>query len=185
MSAGYNYDLRPLVPADAPALAALSRQVFAETYGPALPAQALANYLARAFSPGAVTGRLADPNRLGRGAWQADTLAGFASLVPVQPPAVGVSGRAVELERLYVARAHHGRGAGPALLWAALAAAAERRYETIWLYVWEQNARALAFYRKWGFAQVGAQDLNYQGVIFHDLVLERAINDNSGLVGSA
>ena len=29
---------------------------------------------------------------------------------------------------------------------------------TIWLGVWEHNARAIAFYRRWGFADVGTTD---------------------------
>jgi ribosomal protein S18 acetylase RimI-like enzyme len=38
---------------------------------------------------------------------------------------------------------------------AALAAARVRGAETLWLGVWERNARAVAFYRKYGFTRVG------------------------------
>ena len=33
--------------------------------------------------------------------------------------------------------------------------AAARGRRTIWLGVWEHNAQAIAFYRRWGFADVG------------------------------
>jgi diamine N-acetyltransferase len=35
--------------------------------------------------------------------------------------------------------------------------ATARGAETLWLGVWEQNSRGIAFYRKCGFADVGTQ----------------------------
>ena len=48
-----------------------------------------------------------------------------------------------------------GSGAGAALMRELLRAARGAGHDTIWLGVWEQNYRAIAFYRKWGFETVG------------------------------
>jgi ribosomal protein S18 acetylase RimI-like enzyme len=69
-----------------------------------------------------------------------------------------VAGRSpLELWRFYVERAWQGRGVAPALMAATIEAAAARGAGTLWLSVWERNARAQAFYRKCGFEDRGAK----------------------------
>jgi len=60
-----------------------------------------------------------------------------------------------EILRLYVHRDWHGRGLAQRLMDASLAALRERGADIAWLGVWEHNARAIAFYRKFGFTEVG------------------------------
>ena len=40
---------------------------------------------------------------------------------------------------------------------ACIAMARQRENDGIWLGVWGKNQRALQFYRRWGFKQIGAQ----------------------------
>src|SRR6185295_2184866 len=71
-------------------------------------------------------------------------------------PAEGIEGtKPIELVRLYVSREWLGRGVGEALMRACLDEARSAGYETVWLGVWERNARAGAFSRKWDFRAVG------------------------------
>jgi ribosomal protein S18 acetylase RimI-like enzyme len=82
-------------------------------------------------------------------------LVGYVHLASGPAP-VTVEGPApLELKRLYVARAWHGRGVAQALMDAALDAARARGARTLWLGVWERNPRAVAFYGKYGFTRVG------------------------------
>ena len=46
---------------------------------------------------------------------------------------------------------------------------------TLWLSVWDQNHRALAFYEKWGFAFVGTKPFLFGGVMYEDPVMARAL----------
>lgn len=62
----------------------------------------------------------------------------------------------VEIARFYVDRAHHGRGIAQSLMAAANDAARELGGTTLWLGVWERNPRAIAFYEKCGFRDVGS-----------------------------
>lgn len=58
---------------------------------------------------------------------------------------------ALEIERIYVLQAFHGKKLGQALYEKAIAIAKEMKVKYVWLGVWEQNHRALQFYKKNGF----------------------------------
>ena len=64
--------------------------------------------------------------------------------------------RPIELQRFYVDRPAHGTGVAQALMGAARQAAREFGGEHLWLGVWERNPRAIAFYTKAGFRDVGS-----------------------------
>ncbi len=61
----------------------------------------------------------------------------------------------LELQRLYIHRDYHGGSASRLLMEQALAYATEKKFEWIWLGVWERNFRAQKFYAKWGFERFG------------------------------
>jgi ribosomal protein S18 acetylase RimI-like enzyme len=58
---------------------------------------------------------------------------------------------ALEIERIYVLQAFHGKKLGQALYEKAISIAKEMKVKYVWLGVWEQNHRALQFYKKNGF----------------------------------
>ena len=58
---------------------------------------------------------------------------------------------AAYVARFYVDHAGHGRGVAQALVDAAEAEARRRGAPVLWLSVWKENPRAIAFYRKRGF----------------------------------
>jgi diamine N-acetyltransferase len=62
---------------------------------------------------------------------------------------------AVELQRFYADRSVHGTGLTMRLMQYALDAACELGGRYAWLGVWERNVRAMAFYRKAGFDEIG------------------------------
>ena len=59
--------------------------------------------------------------------------------------------KALELNRLYVDEQYHGRGIAKLLMAFYEHFAARNGYKYLWLGVWEHNARAQAFYRKFGY----------------------------------
>ena len=61
----------------------------------------------------------------------------------------------VQLQRFYVDRPFHGRGVAQSLMRAVDDAGRELGGRTLWLGVWERNPRAIAFYTKCGFVDVG------------------------------
>jgi ribosomal protein S18 acetylase RimI-like enzyme len=56
-----------------------------------------------------------------------------------------------EIERIYVLSDFQGKGIGRQLLEKAIQMAKEKKASYIWLGVWEENKRAIQFYKKNGF----------------------------------
>lgn len=152
--------VRPAALADASRLSLLGAATFRETFERENSPEDMARYLAEAFTPARQATEIADPagavllaERPGP-AGDAE-LVGYVHLVSGAAPAAVQGPAPLELKRLYVARAWHGRGVAQALMDAALDAARARGAETLWLGVWERNPRAAAFYAKYGFVRVG------------------------------
>jgi len=85
------------------------------------------------------------------------------------------SSRSVEIVRFYARTRWIGRGVGLALMEATLREARALGHVRVWLGVWERNERAIAFYRKWGFVEVGSQPFQLGNDIQTDLVMARAV----------
>jgi diamine N-acetyltransferase len=59
--------------------------------------------------------------------------------------------KAIEIERIYVRKAFHGSKVGQLLYEKAIEIAQQTQAEYVWLGVWEENPRAISFYKKNGF----------------------------------
>ena len=79
----------------------------------------------------------------------------------------------IELKRIYSLSRFHGSGLGAALMREAVAAARDHR--RLLLGVYARNERALAFYRKQGFADIGTRRFDVGGKFYDDLVLARPL----------
>ena len=182
--------VRPATLADAPRLSRLGAATFRETFeGENTPAD-MARYLAEAFTPERQAAEIADPAGTvllaeQPGAAGDAELAGYAHLVLGPAPAAVRGPAPLELKRLYVARAWHGRGVAQALMDAALDAARARGAETVWLGVWERNPRAVAFYVKYGFVRVGEHTFVLGADAQTDWVLARSLDPAPHGQGSA
>jgi len=81
---------------------------------------------------------------------------GYAQLRWGSAPEHLVGANPMEIQRIYVVRAWHGRGLAQRLMGEALAHAGRGGADLVWLGVWELNPRAIAFYRKSGFEESGS-----------------------------
>jgi len=106
-------------------------------------------------------------------------LIGFAQLRSGPGPECLCAQQPAELQRLYVSKAWHGRGVAQDLIAAATALAGASGADQIWLGVWERNPRAIAFYRKCGFADVGEQTFKLGTDLQRDIVMRRLIRERA------
>jgi diamine N-acetyltransferase len=130
--------------------------MFEETFAAQNTREDMRVYLASAFNNARQSEELEDPNWITLLIENGPTLLGYAQLHVGEPPGCVPDRHAIELARFYVDRPYHGRGVAHTLMRAVLQAASPRS-QTVWLGVWERNARAIAFYAKWGFVDVGQQ----------------------------
>jgi ribosomal protein S18 acetylase RimI-like enzyme len=88
----------------------------------------------------------------------ADQLVGYVVIFRTSPNPQIEDAAPAELRKLYVAPAHHGRGVADELMRRALASLEPGRSSTVWVGVYAENPRAIAFYRKWNFHVVGTYE---------------------------
>lgn len=150
------YTLRDVSIAEAARLAEFGARTFRETFAADNTDEDMRAHLESSFSAEMQRRELEDPAidslvlQDAAGRWL-----GFAQLrIDSSAPGVPPAG-SIELWRFYVDQPWHGKGVAAALMAGAKQRAVKRGAMSLWLGVWERNARAQAFYRKHGFETVG------------------------------
>ena len=144
-------------PADAEAIAAFANGSFTHTFGHIYDPADLSAFLAGWNPPDRVRAQIASDDHdiaLVRG--EAGAILGYIKMGPVDfdLPEDQPTDSAVELHQLYVAEAAKGTGVAVALMDWGIAWARERA-SVLYLSVFTENDRAQAFYRRYGFYDVG------------------------------
>ena len=138
---------------DGPALAATGRRVFAETFGGHFDPADMALHLDRKFGPEGLPAELADPAIRIRLA-EAEGVLAYVKLAPMALPVDHPPG-ALEIKQFYVLASWQGKGVAAALMTWVIDTARAESAPALFLSVWERGDRAIAFYRRYGFATVG------------------------------
>ena len=157
-------------------LAALGAATFVETFGADNSPEDIKAYVEKNFRADVQSRELDDPSVVVFVAEVDDMPAGFAKLQRSDAPACVEGAAPIEIARIYVGAAHHGRGIGAALMNACLDRARSLGATTIWLGVWERNERAQTFYRRFGFADRGDHVFTVGSDDQRDIIMARAVN---------
>ncbi len=169
--------IRTATPDDAESLAALAERTFRDTFADDNSPDDIEAYVSDAFSLARVRAELADDANTFLLAFidGEEEPDGYAKLrTGTTDPSVTGSGP-VELQRLYVDRSAIGYRVGAALMRASLDAARLAGHRTIWLGVWERNARAISFYERWQFQTVGDHKFRLGSDHQTDLIMARPV----------
>lgn len=148
--------IRRGVASDAPTLAAFAARTFAEAFGADNRPEDMQVHLATAYGVPQQTRELTNPDVVTLLAHQGETLVAYAQVRRQAPPPCVTHERPIELHRFYVDRPAQGSGVAQLLMSAAHQVARELGGKHLWLSVWERNPRAIAFYAKVGFVDVGS-----------------------------
>ena len=140
---------------DAAALAELAERTFRDTFTVGNDPADMTLHCAASFGPEVQAREIVDPDWVTIVADDHGLLRGFAQLRPGSPKDCVAAERPSELYRRYGEGRWHGRGIAQQLRGGVMRSAARAGSDRLWLGVWEQNLRALAFYRKYGFEVVG------------------------------
>jgi diamine N-acetyltransferase len=164
------------VPEDAAQLSAFAARVFHESFAADNDPHDMAAYIASAFTPQRQRDELADPANTWLLAERNGELAGYTLIKPGDDAPECVTVRpSAELARLYVDRQWHGAGIAHLLIDGALDDARRRRVRGLWLGVWEHNVRAVRFYLKNGFVDIGSHEFVLGSDVQTDRVMWRGI----------
>ena len=135
------------------ALQQIGRQTFAETFAESNSAENMAKYLEEAYAYEKLSAEVNDANSVFYFAILDEKVIGYLKLNMGGSQTELKDNDALEIERIYVLKAFHGKKVGQLLFDKAIEIAKELHVAYVWLGVWEENKRALQFYTKNGFVE--------------------------------
>jgi ribosomal protein S18 acetylase RimI-like enzyme len=147
--------IKKVSPADIELLQGISRQTFYETFADKNTEEDMKQYLDKSFNADTIASEVEDPNSQFYFALHNNKIAGYLKLNTGQAQTELKDETALEIERIYVLQEYQSKKVGQILFNKALEIANERHARYIWLGVWEENAKALRFYKKNGFMEFG------------------------------
>jgi ribosomal protein S18 acetylase RimI-like enzyme len=177
---------------DLAAVAELGSHVFNVTFAHSCSAEEMRAYLDECLSLEAIAKDAADPakdiivatttatttngDEGGQDHAQEQVVVGFAQLTRgTTEPCLAHVDNLVELQRLYVHPAFHGRRIGRLLAERVEQMAREQGFRNIWLGVWEENLTAHGLYLKLGYRKVGEHVFDVGGNIQTDWVMVKGL----------
>jgi ribosomal protein S18 acetylase RimI-like enzyme len=167
--------IRQATTADAPDIAALSRQTFYDTFAEFNTEADMEIFMNNSFSLPQLVKEVGAPENIFLTAFMDDELVGYAKLtVNKNPPELdGLA--AMEIGRIYAAQKTIGQGVGKALMQECIRIAVKENKQVIWLGVWENNQRAISFYNKFGFEKFGSHDFVLGNDVQTDWLMKKNI----------
>jgi ribosomal protein S18 acetylase RimI-like enzyme len=129
----------------------LGRDTFYETFAESNSAENMFTYLEENFNGDKVSAEISNPDSLFFIAWEGTVAVGYLKVNSGKAQTEHHDEDTLEIERIYVKSAYHGKKAGQLLYEKAVEVAAMKKSSILWLGVWEENQRAIRFYEKNGF----------------------------------
>ena len=139
--------------ADVKQLQAISRQTFFESYSDRNTAENMQKYLTEVFSIEKLSEELNNPcSEFYIANLNAQTI-GYLKVNYGNAQTELKDPNAFEIERIYVLKEFQGKQVGQLLFGKALQLAKDRKSTYLWLGVWENNFKAISFYKKCGMME--------------------------------
>src|SRR4030095_1246503 len=140
---------------DAAALSFIGEKTFVDTWKGTTSTENMRLYTEEIYSEATMRMELSDPVITYFVAFDDDKLVGYVKLSRKQTLGDWISDRCMELCRIYVLSDYLDKKVGKVLMEASIDLAKSEQMESMVLGVWENNHRALAFYKKFGFEKIG------------------------------
>ena len=131
----------------------ISKQTFYESFSAGNTEENMAKYLEEEFSIKKLEAELIDINSEFYFASMFDKIIGYIKLNFGPSQTELKENHALEIERIYVLKEFHGKNIGQLLYNKAIQIAELKKLDYVWLGVWEENPRAINFYKKNGFEE--------------------------------
>lgn len=166
---------------DVKTLQEISRSTFYETFADSNIQQDMQHYLSVNFSLDQLSIELSETDSQFFIAWDKDRAVGYLKVNSAQAQSDLKEADSLEIERIYVLNAYHGKKVGQLLYGHALEVARLLGKSSIWLGVWENNPRAMRFYEKNGFVTFGTHVFKMGEDEQTDLLMRKSLSGNESL----
>ena len=156
-------------------------ETYDETFRKLNQPETINQYLAASFNKEKLYSELSNPNSFFYFMYVENELAGYLK-INLAPSQTDINDpESVELERIYVRKVYLKSGLGKRLMNYSFKIAADWNKSYIWLGVWDQNVKAIAFYIKMGFKKVGQHTFKMGEELQNDFIMKKTIKKEKGL----
>lgn len=153
-------------------------QTFSETFSAVNTEEDMKQYLDNHLSINKLTNELDDVNSEFYFAISDDNIIGYLKLNYGASQTELKDDNAIEIERIYVLKEYHGKKVGQLLYQKAIQIATERNAGYVWLGVWEENLKAISFYKKNGFVEFDKHIFKLGNDEQTDIMMKLDLKDN-------
>ncbi|MBS1808394.1 MAG: GNAT family N-acetyltransferase [Acidobacteria bacterium] len=160
---------------DAKQLSQLAEQTFRDTFAAMNTVEDMELHCQNSYSENIQASEISNPNMVTFLSEDEDRLVGFAQLRWGESPSCVLAQSPAEIQRLYIVKDWHGKGIAQDLMKACLEELKGQRADVVWLGVWERNPRAISFYKKFGFVEVGEHVFPLGSDPQRDIVMARPV----------
>lgn len=164
-----------VTPDDITRLQSIGRDTFSETFSAVNTEENMKTYLEGSFS----TARLSEEINNGGSQFYFAVLdgvvIGYLKINTGHAQTELKDDQALEIERIYVRKAWHGKKVGQLLYEKAMEVAAQAGVKYVWLGVWEKNNKAIRFYNKNGFAPFDKHVFRLGDDVQTDIMMKKTV----------
>ena len=156
----------------------IGRQTFYETFSSGNTEENMNKYLEEGFSFENLTEELNNINSEFYFAIFENKVIGYLKINFGKSQTELQDNMAIEIERIYVLKEFQGKKVGQILYEKAIDIAKEKNADYVWLGVWEENPRAINFYKKNGFVEFDKHVFKLGDDEQTDIMMKLKLNDN-------
>jgi diamine N-acetyltransferase len=131
----------------------IGKQTFYETFAASNTEENMKKYLEEGFTIEKLTAELNNEHSAFYFAILGAAVIGYLKINFGKSQTEIKDDKALEIERIYVPKEFHGKKVGQLLYEKAIQIAKDAHADYVWLGVWEENPRAINFYKKNGFLE--------------------------------
>jgi len=131
----------------------IAKQTFFDTFSPHNTAENMELYMKEGFTIDKLSAELQNENSEFYFALSGNEVVGYLKINTGAAQTEVKNSNGLEIERIYVSKDFQGRKVGQILYDHALQIAQDKGATYVWLGVWEENHRAIKFYKKNGFQE--------------------------------
>lgn len=161
---------------DAKVLSKLAEATFRATFGAVNTDEHMELHCRGNYGEQIQTAEIADPGIVTLVTEDQGRLIAYAQLRWGKAPDCVSAKNPGEIQRLYVVEEWHGKGIAQELMKACVGEIKQQGSDTMWLGVWECNPRAISFYKKFGFVEVGDHTFPLGGDPQRDIVMVKSVD---------
>ncbi|MCY0978312.1 GNAT family N-acetyltransferase [Chryseobacterium wangxinyae] len=153
----------------------IARQTFFDTFSPQNSEENMAEYMRTGFTIEKLTTEVENEDSEFFFALLHDEVIGYLKINFGAAQTELQDDNSLEIERIYVSKDFHGKKVGQILYDKALQIAQNKDLEYVWLGVWEENHRAVQFYKKNGFVEFDKHIFKFGSEDQTDIMMKKSL----------